>query len=256
MASIVDSLNEALLDTLAPVKLIGYVIPVYFAILSFMKGDLRMLVIWEIVIGILYLALLTQGIYNVRRSKREILSINPLALVKSFVFALVAIIPNALIWYGAGFLLVTNVQIPINVSWIQVVFTWIVGIIVYSIVMTSYLCFAKTMRILEAFNYKVIFESCIDVLIALFFFKLQLALVQVVLFGPVAYLYFFFKVPFTHWSFLLYASIVAVVNLSITANYFAQIAYECIPGNNEEYDNNNNAPIDLIEESAQRLNGQ
>lgn len=81
-------------------------------------------------------------------------------------------------------------------------------------------------------------------------------MVQIVLFGPVVYLYSFFKVPFTHWTFLFYASIVAVVNLSVSANYLAQIAYECIPGNNEEYDNNYDAPIDLIDETAERLNGQ
>ena len=56
--------------------------------------------------------------------------------------------------------------------------------------------------------------------------------------------------------FLFYSSIVAVVDLSITANYLAQIAYECIPGNNEEYDNNYDAPIDLIDEAAERMNGK
>ncbi len=256
MASIVDSLNEAFLDSFAPLKLVGFAIPVYFAITSFMDGNLPVLYIWDTIIAILFLALLTQGIYNVRRSKREILSLNPWALVKDLAKTVVAVVPNAIIWIGAGFLLVKNVTIPIDVDWAQKVFVWIVFIIVYAIVMTSYLSFAKTMKVVQAYNYKVIFDSCVDVLIALFFFKLQLALVQIVLFGPVAYLYSFFKVPFTHWAFLFYASIVAVVDLSITANYLAQIAYECIPGNNEEYDNNYDAPIDLIDETAERLNGQ
>ncbi len=256
MASIVDSLNEAFLDSFAPLKLVGFAIPVYFAITSFMDGNLPVLYILDTIIAILFLALLTQGIYNVRRSKREILSLNPWALVKDLAKTVVAVVPNAIIWIGAGFLLVKNVTIPIDVDWAQKVFVWIVFIIVYAIVMTSYLSFAKTMKVVQAYNYKVIFDSCVDVLIALFFFKLQLALVQIVLFGPVAYLYSFFKVPFTHWTFLFYASIVAVVDLSITANYLAQIAYECIPGNNEEYDNNYDAPIDLIDETAERLNGQ
>lgn len=256
MASIVDSLSEAFLDSFAPLKLVGFAIPVYFAIAAFIDGNLPVLYMWYCVVFILFLALLTQGIYNVRRSKREILSLNPWLLLKDLVKTIVAVLPNAVVWLGAAFLLAKNVVIPINVDWAQKVFEWIVYIIVFAIIMTSYLCFSKTMKIAQAYNYKVIFDSCVDVLIALFFFVLQLAVVQVVLFGPVAYLYFFFKVPFTHWTFLFYSSIVAVVDLSITANYLAQIAYECIPGNNEEYDNNYDAPIDLIDEAAERLNGK
>ncbi len=256
MASIVDSLSEAFLDSFAPLKIVGFAIPVYFAVVSFMDGNLPMLYIWYGVISILFLALLTQGIYNVRRSKREILSLNPWALAKDLVKTIVAILPNVVVWVGAGFILAKNVVIPINVDWAQTVFEWIVFIIVFAIVMTSYLSFSKTMKIMQAYNYKIIFDSCVDVLIALFFFVLQLAVVQVVLLGPVAYLYFFFKVPFTHWTFLFYSSMVVVVDLSITANYLAQIAYECIPGNNEEYDNNYDAPIDLIDDAAERMNGK
>lgn len=256
MASIVDSLNEAFLDSFAPVKLIGFAIPVYFAISSFMAGNLPMLYIWGSVIAVLFLALLTQGIYNVRRSKREILSLNPFMLVKDLAMALVAIVPNAIVWIGAGFLIVKNITIPIEVSWAQITFECIVYIIVSSIVMTSYLSFAKTMKVPQAYNYKVIFDSCVDVLIAMLFFLFQLVLVLIILFGPVVYLYSFFKVPKTHWTFLFYASVVAVVSLSVSANYLAQIAYECIPGNNEEYDNNYDAPIDLIDEAAERMNGK
>lgn len=256
MASIVDSLSEAFLDTFAPLKLVGFAIPVYFAIVSFMDGNLPMLYLWYGVISVLFLALLTQGIYNVRRSKREILSLNPWALAKDLVKTIVAVLPNAVVWFGAAYLIAQNVTIPVEVDWAQKVFTRVLFSIVFAIVMTSYLSFAKTMKVVQAYNYKVIFDSCVDVLIALFFYVLQLALVQVVLFGPVAYLYSFFRVPFTHWTFLFYSSIVAVVDLSITANYLAQIAYECIPGNNEEYDNNYDAPIDLIDEAAERMNGK
>ena len=256
MASIVDSLSEAFLDSFAPLKLVGFAIPVYFAVVSFMDGNLPILYIWYGVISILFLALLTQGIYNVRRSKREILSLNPWTLAKDLVKTIVAVLPNLAVWAGAGYILTKNVIIPINVDWAQTVFEWIVSIIVFAIVMTSYLSFSKTMKIIQAYNYKIIFDSCVDVLIALFFFVLQLAVVQVVLLGPVAYLYFFFKVPFTHWTFLFYSSMVVVVDLSITANYLAQISYECIPGNNEEYDNNYDAPIDLIDDAAERMNGK
>ena len=46
-----------------------------------------------------------------------------------------------------------------------------------------------------------------------------------------------------------------VANISILANYFAQTAYENVKGNNEEYDDNHNK-IDVINDSAERLNGK
>ena len=159
MASIVDSLSEAFLDTFAPLKLVGFAIPVYFAIVSFMDGNLPMLYLWYGVISLLFLALLTQGIYNVRRSKREILSLNPWALAKDLVKTIVAVLPNAVVWFGAAYLIAQNVTIPVEVDWAQKVFTWVLFSIVFAIVMTSYLSFAKTMKVVQAYNYKVIFDS-------------------------------------------------------------------------------------------------
>ena len=96
----------------------------------------------------------------------------------------------------------------------------------------------------EGFNYKVISECCIDVLIAFAFFVPQLAIANLVLLIPVAYLFFFFKLPFTHWGFIAYCCMVLIVNISMLSNYLAQCAYEHIKGNNAEYDEN--CQIDMI----------
>ena len=113
--------------------------------------------------------------------------------------------------------------------------------------------FAKYLNIVQGFNYKVIAESCIDVLVSLLFFLPQLAIANLVLVGPVAYLFWYFQLPFTHWGFVAYCSVVFVVNISILANYLAQASYENIKGSNEEYDDN--VQINLITESAERQNG-
>jgi hypothetical protein len=55
---------------------------------------------------------------------------------------------------------------------------------------------------------------------------------------PVAYLFFFFKLPFTHWGFIAYCCMVLIVNISMLSNSLAQIAYEHIKGNNDDYDVN------------------
>ena len=41
-------------------------------------------------------------------------------------------------------------------------------------------------------------------------------------------LFWFFKLPFTHWGFVVYCSLVFVLNISIIADYMAQMAYENI----------------------------
>lgn len=69
--------------------------------------------------------------------------------------------------------------------------------------------------------------------------------------GPVAYLFYFFHLPFTHWGFVAYCSLAFVVNISILANYLAQSSYENIKGNNEEY--NDHSQTDVIEEITERM---
>ena len=76
MASVVDAFNEALSEDLAYVKFVVYAIPVYFVVNLFIVGKMSMFTFWGGIFGVLLLGLLTQGINNVRRNKREILTLN------------------------------------------------------------------------------------------------------------------------------------------------------------------------------------
>lgn len=254
MASIVDAFNESLSENLAIVKIAVYAIPVYFVIHLFVVGRMSECYCFASIVGILFLGLLTQGINNVRTNQREILTFNLLKLVKAIGFSCVVVIPQLVIFGTLGSLIVKNVSIPIDLPHVPLIFQIIVWSIMFAIVLTSYLSFAKYLKILEGFNYITIFESCVDVFIAFLFFIPQLILANVVLVGPIAYLFSYFKVPFTHWGFLAYCSAVVVVNISILSNYMAQSAYEYIKGSNEEYDEN--VQINLIDDAAERLNGK
>ncbi len=251
MASIVDAFNDALGENLAYIKIIGYSIPVYFVAKWFLIGKIGQVVFWGSILSVFFLALLTLGIHNVRMSKREVLSLNPIGLLKALVKAVVVLVPQGLIFGTLGYFL-SQISIPIDLPHVPLIYSIIVWSIIGSIILTSYLSFAKYLRVLQGFNYKVIFESCMDVLVSFIFFIPQLLLANVVLVGPVAYLYFFFNLPFTHWGFVAYCSAVFVINISILANYFAQASYEHIKGNNEEYDEN--VQINVIEASSERLN--
>lgn len=253
MASIVDAFNEALSEDLAFVKIGVYAIPVYFSAKFFMVGKMGEFGFWGGLTAILLLGLLTQGINNVRMNRREILTLNPLNLLNSLVKTLLALGPQLLIFGTIGYLIVTYVKIPIDLPHVPLIFQIIVWSIIFSIVVTSYMSFAKYLKVVQAFNYKIVAESCIDVLISFLFFIPQLILANGVLIGPVAYLFFFFHLPYTHWGFILYCSLAVIVNISILANYLAQASYEHIKGSNEEYDEH--SQINLIDQSTERMKG-
>lgn len=254
MASIVDAFSEALSENLSLVKIVIYSIPVYFSTKSFLIGEMGAFYFYAAISAVLFLGLLTQGIHNVRMNRKEILTLNPLNLGKSILLTSAVMIPQILIWYFIGHLIVTMIQIPVELPHMPLIFQIIVWSIIFSILMTAYLSFAKYLNIAQGFNYKVILESCVDVFISLLFFVPQLAMANVILVGPVAYLFFFFNLPFTHWGFIFYCSCAFVVNISILANYLAQSAYEFIKGSNEEYDDNHNK-TNLIEDAVERMNG-
>lgn len=255
MANIVDAFNDSLTENMAYAKIAVYAIPVYIIANMFVIGKTDAIPFIAPFVGLLFLALLTKGVNNVRLNKSEILSFNPLDLAKALLKSLIVLIPQCLIFGAIGYNLTTKVTIPIDLPQVPMIYSIVIWSIVFSIILTSYLSFAKYLKIQQGYNYKVIFESCIDVLISFFFFLIQLALVNVVLVGPVAYVFSVFNPNFAnHWGFVAYCSMAFVVNISILANYLAQTSYEQIKGNNEEYDEN--IQINVIDDAATRMNGR
>lgn len=234
MSSIVDAFNDAFSEKLAIVKIVLYAVPIYFCSKFFISGQMDALYFWGMLTGLLFFAVITQGINNVRVNKKEILSLNPIELVFTFIMTSIAILPQILIFGFIGKLLVSYIKIPIEVPHIDLIFETIVWTIIGSIIFTSYLAFAKYMSVKDAFNYKVIFASCVDVFVAVLFFIPQLLLANVFIIGPYAYLFWLFHVPFSNWGFIVCSSFAAVVNISIIANYFAQISYENISMSNDK----------------------
>ncbi len=253
MASIVDAFNEALSENFAYAKIVLYAIPVYFVVNFFMVGKMGLFYFWGAIVGAVILGLLTRGINNVRMNKQDILTLNPIKILLDIFKTVAVVVPHLLILGAVGKYLV-NIKIPIELPHVQLIYSIIVWAILFSIVLTSYLSFAKYLKVWQGFNYIVILESCIDVFVSLLFFIPQLLFANIVLIGPIAYLFFYFQIPYTHWGFVAYCSAVFVINISIMANYLAQAAYEHIKGNNEEYDDNMN--VNIIDDVAERCNGK
>ena len=255
MASIIDSFSEALSDRFALIKFVVYAIPVYIVADRFVLGKMAYVQIWGSLVALLFLALLTQAINNVRMSRTEILTLNPIKLFKALFKALIVLVPHVLVFGYLGYVLNGLLIFNVNIPHFNLILHIIIWVIMGSVVLTSYLSFAKYLRISQGFNYRAIFESCVDVFVSLLFYSPQLVIAFAVLIAPVWYILTLLHISLNHWFFVAYCSIVFVIFVSIMANYFAQSAYEQIKGNNEDYDDNYNK-INFMDEVAERLNGK
>ena len=110
----------------------------------------------------------------------------------------------------------------------QLIYAIIVWLIIGSIVVTSLILYAKTQKIKDAYDFALISNTCIDILVAIIFFIPQLLLVNGIIVGIIAYL---FGVFFTLENpvFIFLCCMALAINVAITGNYFAQIDYELVP---------------------------
>ena len=70
------------------------------------------------------------------------------------------------------------------------------------------------------------------------FFTPQWLIANTIIVGPILYIYSLFHIPYSHWTFIFYCSMVTIANISIIANYFSQTSYELIKGEGQEYNDN------------------
>lgn len=228
MASIKDAFEESYQDTHAMLKYILFAIPVYFCADLYMKGNTGGF--WTL-FSITYLLLfgfLIKCTANVRNGEDHVLpSFNIFALFWAGIKGTIALGPSiAINCWIASFLcgLIANyIPEPNTLIIFQVIIWGLFG----SIILTGYLCYAKGFRIVDAYNFKVISESCCDILVAVLFMIPQVLLANALLIGPVTYvIWVFFGIP--HPVAIYYWSAVLVFNLAMCGHYLAQVDYEAI----------------------------
>ena len=256
MASIIDCFSEAIHEDLAIVKLVVFSIPVYICIKLFMLGNMNQFYFWSAVFGLLFLGEMTKGINNIRMNQRSVLSLNPFNVIWALLKSFLVLIPQGLVLGFIGhFCVMVLTSIPVGLEYYNLTVTIIVWSILGSILLTSYLSFAKYLRVLDGYNLVVVSESCIDVFISVLFFVPQVFIVDMIVFWFPYYLFHeYMKIPNDHWFMIAAASIAIVINFSMFVNYLAQASYEQIKGNNQDYDDNYNK-TDIIDDAAERMNG-
>lgn len=228
MASIKDALEESITDNMAFVKYFLFAIPVFISYELFAKGNMGMFCFVGFITVLILLGLLVECIHNVRNGNNHVLpTFNIFVFGYTVLKTVVAVAPILSIGLIAGKLL-TNIQIPIAVPNVQLIYAIIVWLIIGSIVVSSLIIFAKTKKVKDAYNLKLISDTCIDILVAIIFFLPQLVLLNGLILGAIAYLFAIF------WElncglFIFICCMALVQNIVITGNYFAQIDYEIVP---------------------------
>jgi len=239
MASLTDSFNDAFAEDKSIIKIIVYAIPVFICANSYLSNNKTACYFFIIPTILLLLALMSNGISNIRANKREILTFKPIVLITVLIKLLLAILPIFCVMFFIGNLIISLVKLP-DYPNLPLIFSSIIWLIMFSVVFTSYLAFSKTISIEAAYNLKVVFESSFDVLINLLFLIPQLIIANGILIGTVWYLFFVIHIPLTNPLFVFYCSCIITLNLSVLSSYFAQASYELIKGKDNEYKDNYN----------------
>ena len=238
MASLFDAFNDALGEDNSTIKIIIYSLPVFFCSYLYIKNNVLASYFFALPTVILFLSLLSNGISNVRSNKREILTFNLFTLTTVAIKLLFAVLPVILIMLSIGWFITSFIKLPFDVPYLQVVFNSIVWLVVFSVVLTSYLAFSKSLNVVDAYNLKIVFESSSDVLVNILFLAPQLIIVNAIIVGLAWYVMFLLNLPLANPLFIFYCACVFVFNVSVLASYFASASYELIKGRDSEYRDN------------------
>ena len=231
MASIKDAFEEAIQDHGALTKYFLFAIPVYYCSCLFINSDKNELSkLWtaSIITFILLFGFLIECTTNVRNGKDSVLpSFNIFAIFWNGIKGLVALGPSiAINSIIAHFLcnLITNYVSDTNTLLVLQCMIWgVFG----AIMLTSYLCYARTFKIRDAYNLKAISDSSMDILISIIFMIPQILIADAIIITPITYIiWIFFGIP--HPIAIFYWSMCFIFNLAMCGHYLAQVAYETI----------------------------
>lgn len=235
MASIKDAFEESMQDKHAFWKYLIFAIPVFFCVQLYMNGAWNGF--WALVIPTYFLlfGFLAECTANVRNGKDSVLpSFNIFKLFWSGIKGTVALGPSIALncWLASlvAYKLLPNYILEPKTC---AIFQGIVWALFGAIILTGYLCYAKSFKILDAYNFKVISKSCVDILLAVLFMIPQVAIANVLLIVPVTYVvWVFLGIP--HPIAIYYWCMVVIFNLAMCGHYLAQVDYESIGTREDE----------------------
>ena len=227
MASIKDAVEDSFHDTHSIIKYILFAIPL-FLVVNFNKEQLPGYSFWVFLTVILLLGFMSYCTYNVRAGNAAVLpSFNIFSTFWAGIKGALAVVPMGLLVYFISKYIAGQIEVYIPDPNIVLVFSIIVYGVFASLAITTYILYASTLKISDAYNLKAVSAYSVDVLIAVIFMLIQAALVDTIILAPISYvLWLFFGLP--HPVAIYVWSVIFIFNLAMLGHYMAQISYEVI----------------------------
>lgn len=228
MASIKDAFEESLQDNNAILKYIIFAIPVFYCVYLFSESKLGAFWTMASITFLLLFGIFIKCTTNVRNGKDCVLpSFNIFSIVWTGIKGTVALGPSIAINCWLATIICNQLNNIFPEPNTLLIFKCAVWGLFSSFILTGYLCYAKSFKIADAYNFKTISESCIDILISVLFLIPQVLLANVILIIPVSYvIWVFFGLP--HPIAVFYWCMVLIFNLAMCAHYLAQLDYEAM----------------------------
>ncbi len=229
MPSIKDAFEEAIQDDNSIIKYFVFAIPVFICtVLYTNKNTLSAFWTASIVTFLLLFGFLIECTKNVRNGKEYVLpSFNVFSIMWAGIKGSVALGPLIAVncWLAITIINFLGNYIP-DPNTITV-FKYMIWGVFGAIMLTGYLCYAKTFKIIDAYNFKTISDSSMDILIAVIFMIPQVLIADAIILVPITYIiWVFFGIP--HPIATFFWSMVLIFNLAMCGHYLAQIDYEAI----------------------------
>lgn len=230
MASIKDALEESINERGSLYKYIIFSIPLFYTYKLYLQGIKGnfMFTIMAVISALLVIGIVVRCANNVMNYRDNILpTFNIFKLFWDAIVATLAISPwAALNTYIA--VAVTNNFIPmIPVPWIATSAKFILYGVCGSIVLTAFMLYAKSKKVFDAYNLKIISDSCIDILIHIIWLVIQLAIVNGLIIGTITYLFWLF-LGLENDVLIFIWGMTVVLNAAMIGNYLGQMNYEAL----------------------------
>lgn len=226
MASIIESIENVIHDKYSFVKLIIYSIPVLISYNFFRIGNISMFYLVSLLTLIMFMTIIIKVFRNIRTNNNSVLpDFNIFLFIKTATKLFFAMGPIMLICIWTGIKL-TQIQVPIPLPNIQIIYSVIVWLITSGIIITSLILYARNEQIKEAYNLKSISDNCISIIFSLLMFLFQIGIFNALSVGSVAYILYVFKFPLDNFALTIVSALSLVTSIAVAGDYFAQIDYE------------------------------
>lgn len=235
MSSIVEAAEEVVQEKFGVFKCILYSLPLFGTYVLYKNGLTVPYYVANCITSLLLLAVSKIIINNVRNCKDHVHPKNGIfGIIGEAIKLFFVMLPMTAILGTIGYYL-SKIQVPQIFNNAQYVYILIISAILGSMLLTSFIFYAKTNKMKDAYNIGGILKYCTDIFITVLLGLPRLFLLNLVTFGIVTYVfYFFFGLDNYYYA---YAScLTTAFNIAIMAHFLAQVDYETVKHDDNEDD--------------------